>query len=375
MQELVFTPTDFVALVNQTLETAYPVINIEGELANFKISKNRWVYFDLKDEISSVSFFGTVYQLPGPLEDGMVVRVMGSPRLHPRFGFSVNMQSIAPVGEGALKKAADLLRAKLEKEGLFAPERKRPLPLIPEKVGLITAADSAAAADFIKIVNERFGGLEILLADVFVQGDQAPATIISAVEHFSEIALPPDVLVVTRGGGSAEDLAAFNDERVVRAIAASRIPTLVAIGHEVDVSLAELAADMRASTPTNAAQILVPDRKHELGNLNSLKTALGRQLKNIYSQQSALLDNQANILALAISRIFDNARQELITNSKLIRLFDPRAALRRGYAIVSQQGKLLKSIKGLKQGDKLSVQLSDGRILATTNKTVRDFNG
>src|SRR3954469_12447565 len=142
MQDIILSPSDFVAVLNQTLEIAFPVVAIEGELANFRISKNRWVYFDLVDEQSSVKFFGTVYELPGPLQEGLSVRVIGQPRMHPRFGFSVNLQSILPVGEGSLKKAADLLGQKLESEGLFAPELKRLLPTMPGTIGLITAAGS-----------------------------------------------------------------------------------------------------------------------------------------------------------------------------------------------------------------------------------------
>lgn len=245
MNDTVFTPTDFVAVFNQTIEHVYPVVTIEGELANFKVSRNAWVYFDIKDDLASIKFFGSVYSLPGPLEDGLKLRVVGAPRLHPQFGFSITFQSIQPVGEGAVKKAADLLRDKLEAEGLFAPERKRPLPEIPRRIGLVTAEASAACADFIKILGERWGGLEILLVDVLVQGAEAPIQITSAMKHFEQLSPLADVIVLTRGGGSAEDLAAFNDERVVRAIAGSRTPTLVAIGHEVDVSLAELAADRR----------------------------------------------------------------------------------------------------------------------------------
>jgi exodeoxyribonuclease VII large subunit len=222
-QEIVFSPADFVAAINQTLEFAYPRVVIEGELANFRVSKNRWVYFDLKDEVAQVPFFGTVYSLPGPLEDGLTVRVVGVPRMHQRFGFSVTFQSILPVGEGALKKAADLLFKKLSAEGLFDIDRKRLLPKLPTKIGLITAADSAAAADFIKILNERWVGVEVDLADVYVQGDTAPAQITEAIEHFNSRGTGSEVLVITRGGGSAEDLAAFNDERLVRAVAASRM--------------------------------------------------------------------------------------------------------------------------------------------------------
>src|SRR6266404_7913403 len=142
MDDIILSPSDFVSLLNQTLEVAYPSVVIEGELANFRISKNKWLYFDLQDEQASVKFFGTVYNLPGPLEDGLKIQVVGYPRLHPRFGFSINVQSLAPVGEGSIKKAADLLRAKLEAEGLFDPDRKRLLPALPQTIGLITAASS-----------------------------------------------------------------------------------------------------------------------------------------------------------------------------------------------------------------------------------------
>jgi exodeoxyribonuclease VII large subunit len=368
MQDVIYTPTDFVATLNQTLEFAYPSVVIEGELSNFKVAKNRWVYFDLKDEESSVRFFGIVYGLPGPLEDGMTVRVVGSPRLHQRFGFSVNFQSILPVGEGALKKAADLLFKKLSTEGLFADERKRLLPHIPATVGLITAADSAAAADFIKILNERWGGVEVLLADVYVQGDQAPLQITEAIEQLNQVPELPEVLVITRGGGSADDLAAFNDERVVRGVAASRIPTLVAIGHEVDVSLAELAADKRASTPSNAVQVLVPDKKQELILLKNLSTTLVQNLEAIRKTLKQDLQNQQKLLKRNVEDVFIKISEQIKNTKRLLNLFDPTAALRRGYALVKLNEKFVKSIKQLKLNDQLSVKLADGTIGTTVEK-------
>src|SRR5665213_3602045 len=259
--------SDFVALLNQTLEYAYPGVVITGELANFRVSKNKWVYFDLKDELASVKFFGSVYNLPGPLEDGMLLRVRGQPRLHPLYGFSVTVSSIQPAGEGSIKRAAALLQAKLAAEGLFDESRKRPLPYPPSRIGLITSAQSAAYADFIKIINARWQGVEIQLIDVQVQGEVAPDQITAALERFNGEAEPPETIVIIRGGGSAEDLAAFSTEQVTRAVAASRVPTLVAIGHEIDLSLAELAADRRASTPSNAAELLVPDRAQALAQL------------------------------------------------------------------------------------------------------------
>lgn len=371
MDELIFTPTEFVAALNQTLEFSYPIITIEGELSSFRVSKNRWVYFDLKDDEASVSFFGTIYMLPGPLEDGLMVRVAGSPRLHNRFGFSVNMQSIQPVGAGSLKKAADLLAKKLAAEGLFDPDRKRPLPYAPEKIGLITAKSSAASADFIKILNERWGGVEVGLADVYVQGDRAPEQLVAAITHFNQLSDIPEVLVITRGGGSADDLAAFSDERVVRAIAASRIPTLVAIGHEVDISLAEMAADQRASTPSNAAQVLVPDKRHEFINLKSQKTALSRYLIGIYESEGLRLKNLNNWLIGLLTGLLSAEQERLAASKRLALLYDPLNALKRGYALVSKAEAHVRSVKEVRSGEELRIKLHDGTIAANATKVVK----
>lgn len=368
MQDLVLSPAEFVAWLNQTLELAYPLVTIEGELSNFRVSKNRWVYFDLRDDEASVKFFGTVYNLPGPLEDGLKIRVVGSPRLHPRFGFSVNISSIAPVGEGSIKKAADLLAAKLQAEGLFELERKRPLPAIPETIGLITAANSAAYADFIKILGERWGGVEVRLADVYVQGAQAPLQLVRAIEYFNELSNLPDVLVVTRGGGSAEDLAAFSDERVVRAIAASRIPTLVAVGHEVDVSLAELAADMRASTPTNAAQVVVPSRDEVLSGLAAIKKSFTSSIEAQLQNAGANQQSSREYLTSQVTLLLKDIQNELISNRKLFSVFNPEAALKRGYAIVSRGRQHITSVKGLKPGQGLNIRLADGTIGANVQE-------
>ena len=364
MKDVILSPTDFVALVNQTLEFAYPVVTIEGELCNFRVVKNRWVYFSLKDEVSTVGFFGTVYALPGPLLSGLRVQVIGQPKLHPQFGFSVTFTSIAPVGEGSIKKAADLLRAKLFAEGLFAPERKRSLPATPERIGLITAAASAACADFIKILGERWGGVEVLLADVPVQGQEAPLAVVAALEHFEQTNPLVDVLVITRGGGSAGDLAAFNDERVVRAIASSRTPTLVAIGHEVDISLAELAADMRASTPTNAAQVVVPDRTHIISQLHSTQVSLHRFLQEVIASNLRSAVECRKYLTGQVFSTLGQFKQNLDATRKLVGVFDPAAALRRGYAIIKKGRAHIKSVGQVRAGDRLAIRLSDGKISA-----------
>ena len=181
MSDIIFSVSDFVAVLNQTMDYAYPDVAIVGEISNYRVSKNRWVYFDLKDEYSSVKCFGTVYMLPGPLEDGLMVQIGGSPRLHQQFGFSVNLRAVQPVGEGSLKKAAALLEKKLALEGLFDESRKRSLPYPPKRIGLVTSSESAAYHDFMKILSSRWGGIDIELFDVQVQGEAAPAQIIKAI--------------------------------------------------------------------------------------------------------------------------------------------------------------------------------------------------
>lgn len=360
--------SDFVALLNQTMEYTYGGVVIMGELANLRVSKNRWVYFDLKDDYSTVKFFGTVYQLPGPLEDGMLLRVRGLPKLHNLYGFSVNVSSIQLSGEGTIKKAAQLLQAKLAAEGLFDEERKRPLPMPPRRIGLVTSKQSAAYADFIKIINARWSGLEIELIDVQVQGEAAPAQITSAIEQFNASAQPPETIILIRGGGSPEDLAAFSTEQVTRAVAASRVPTLVAIGHEIDLSLAELAADMRASTPSNAAELLVPDRAHVLANLKAAFAQLEQAGQRQLDSGRRALTQHSTLLHESLEGRLQQARNQLSAQLNLLNVLNPAAILNRGYAIVSQGGKSVRSVRALKDGAIVDVRLADGGFQATTSQ-------
>lgn len=361
--EPTFTASEFVAVFNQSLDMLYPSVGITGELSNFRVSKNRWVYFDLKDEGASVKFFGTVYVLPGPLEDGMTLEVHGRPRLHPQFGFSVQVDSIQAVGEGSIKKAQDLLARKLEAEGLFDPERKRGVPYPPTRIGLVTSAESAAIADFRKIIDARWGRLDVQLIDVQVQGVDAPAQIASAITQFNQLSNPPDVLVIIRGGGSADDLGAFSTEPVVRAVAASRVPTVVAVGHEVDVSLAELAADLRASTPSNAAELLVPDRAHEALVLGDAKQQLYNQLLALSDKETERVATLKAELHRAMTEVISDELRSLKSSRDMLELLDPKAPLKRGYAFVtSEAGEVIKSVRGLTQNMGLNIELTDGKI-------------
>lgn len=355
------TPVDFVALVNQTLEYAYPDVTIEAEISNLRVSKKKWLYFDLKDEYASVKCFGTVYHMPGPLEDGMLVRVSGQPRLHPQFGFSLNVRTITPAGEGSIKKAAALLEAKLQAEGLFDGQRKRTVPYPPQRIGLITSAESAAFSDFMKVLKARWGGIEVHLFDVQVQGQQAVTDIVSAIEYCnSQATVHLEALVVTRGGGSADDMAAFSSEQVTRAVAGSRIPTLVAIGHERDVSLAELAADMRASTPSNAAELLVPDKKELVASLKQLQQQLLQAATSRVSQSLVELQECRQRVHDESLRCLRQANEHLEACSQLLHAYDPSAALKRGYSLIRKNGELITKVADLNKSDSISIQLQDG---------------
>lgn len=360
-----FTVSEFVAVFNQTLEMTYPMVSVTGELSNFRVSKGKWVYFDLKDEYSSVKFFGNVFTLPGPLEDGITCEVTGRPRLHNQFGFSINFDSIRAVGEGSIKKAQQLLLKKLESEGIFAHERKRPLPYPPGRIGLITSAESAAIADFRKIITARWPSLRIELTDTLVQGAQAPAAIVRAIQDFNLLKNPPELLVIIRGGGSADDLATFSEESVVRAVAASRLPTLVAIGHENDVSLAELAADKRASTPSNAAELLVPDIKHEKVLAADTGRELNRALQMLFNQEYNNLRQRHTFIKDYVTNVVKHYYYEMTAASTLLKALDPLLPLEQGYSLVrNSQGKHIKKSTDLPQNEVFSIQFKDQKKLA-----------
>lgn len=326
--------SQFLAVLNQTLEYAYTSIQVEGEVSSFKVNQNKFIFFDLKDDSSTVGCFMTVWQLRTPIEDGMKVVVTATPKITPWGKFSLTVQQIKPSGEGSLKKSFELLRAKLEKEGLFAAERKRVLPEIPKRVGVITSTGAAGYADFRKILDDRWGGLDVQVAHTQVQGDVAADQMIRALEYFNTQAETVEVVVLIRGGGSADDLAAYNDEKLVRALAASRIPTMVGVGHEVDLSLADMVADVRAATPSNAAQLLVPDRREMI---TMMQHRLGQAARSVERGLDAQRQrNRDSLVGVAdtVLKNLDRYEQLLEHSTSRLRAYDPRAVLSRGYAIV-----------------------------------------
>ena len=329
-----FRVSDFLAVVNQMLDTAFGAVEVEGEVASFSVNHQKYVFFDLKDAEGSVGCFMTVWQLRVPIEDGMRVVVRAVPKVTKWGKFSLTVSEIRPVGEGSLKKSFELLKEKLAKEGLFDEERKRPLPALPSHVAVISSTNAAGYADFIDIATARYGGVKFVVANVQVQGLGAPKQIVRAIEYMNQLTELPEVIVIVRGGGSADDLAVFNDEPLVRAIAASRVPVVTGIGHETDESLSDLVADRAAITPSNAAQLLVPDKA-------VLIERVGRQLERAYARTAEAIEHVEMRLdevlrrsvAVSEERV-EEVEQSLSRMEQVLRVVDPRAVLERGYALI-----------------------------------------
>jgi exodeoxyribonuclease VII large subunit len=382
MNDQILSVSELSDYINQTLEYAYPSVVVEGEVSSFKISQGKWVFFDIKDSQTTLGCFMSIYQLNTPLEDGMLVRVVAQPKLTTWGKFSLTVKSVELAGEGSVKKAFELLKLKLEKEGLFALDRKRQLPQYPKRVALVTSKQAAAYNDFVTILQDRWGGVVVDHLQVQVQGGSAPQQIVDAIEYFNLQAEDYDALVIIRGGGSAEDLQAFQTEPVARAIYSSEIATIVAIGHEDDISLAELVADLRAATPTDAARLLVPDKKSVISQLEasiSLQSELtlkilqreSDKLSRFHNSLRFVIDSAVSDLSSkqyrlnsAISTAINSSHSEFAVLSQKLTSLSPQSVLDRGYAVVSYEGRSVSSSSTLKNNDSIMVQLAQGKLTA-----------
>ncbi|KKW32480.1 MAG: Exodeoxyribonuclease 7 large subunit [Candidatus Uhrbacteria bacterium GW2011_GWA2_53_10] len=376
---------DYLDLLNHALFEHIPSADllIEGEVSDFRVTQQKWVSFDLKDEEAEavLKCFMTVWQMGVPIENGMRVRVNGFPKVYERFGtLKLNVQRVEPVGEGALKRAYELLKKKLEEEGVFDLSRKRGLPRFPERVGLITSRDAAAFGDFLRIMNNRWVGVEIDFVPVHVQGRQAVPEILQAFAFFNGLAQSerPDVLVLTRGGGGLEDLHAFNDEQVVRAVFLSKIPVVCGVGHERDESLCDFAADVRASTPSNAAERIVPDRREVAYEIQSMTRHMDQRVTDMLAKRAHVVAHAARAVGFVLQRKQEQTREVLRrlldrvegwlpplkesvgAHDRLLRSLDPRRLLARGYSIVTVGGAILKDASVLDIGGEVGVQLASG---------------
>lgn len=329
-----FSVSGFIEVANQVFETAAPIVEIEGEVSSFKINQGKFVFFDLKDRSAALPCFMMLYQMRLPLQDGMRVVVKARPKITDWGKFSLTTIEVKPQGQGDLKKSLDILRRKLASEGLFDQGKKQPIPVGSRNIAVISSAQAAGFADFVKILNQRWGGIRVRVAHTQVQGVGAAGQIARAIEFFNNLDDCPEVIAIVRGGGSAEDLASFNEEILVRAIAGSKIPIITGIGHEIDESFADLAADLAAATPSHAAQILTPDIRAEIDFLKSRGLRLGDNiLVKIETLRAENLEKSALLRDEIFGRI-ETLRAEISTKKRLLENLNPDRVLAKGYAIL-----------------------------------------
>lgn len=374
-------------------------VAVRGEISNYKVYPSGHHYFTLKDEGSSlkcVMFKGNAMRLRFRPDNGVKVIAMGKISVYPRDGvYQLYCTAMAMDGIGDLYAAFEQLKAKLGAQGLFDPAHKKPIPKYPKKIGIVTSSAGAAVHDMLRILRRRYPLTQVRLLPVRVQGVEAPGEIAAAI-RYANIHNLADLLIVGRGGGSIEDLWAFNDERVARAIYESNIPVISAVGHEPDVTIADFVADLRAATPSNGAELAVPDQDALREMLDSysasMSVALNRQIKSAGQRLKLLSSSPAlksptgyleqrrkavqlleNRLISAETRAVEKKHRGYVQYVAALDAMSPLKVLTRGYAFVSQEdGSVIKSVHQAKPGDRIVVHLTDGRLHASVTEKEED---
>lgn len=377
-------------------------IAVRGEISNYKVYPSGHHYFTLKDEASAlkcVMFKGNALRLRFRPDNGVKVIAMGKISVYPRDGvYQLYCTAMAMDGIGDLYAAFEQLKAKLSAQGLFDPAHKKPIPKYPKVIGIVTSSAGAAIHDMLQILRKRYPLCEVRLLPVRVQGAEAPGEIAAAIRYANHYCLA-DLLIVGRGGGSIEDLWAFNDERVAHAIYDSHIPVISAVGHEPDVTISDYVADLRAATPSNAAELAVPDQDALRQNLDamsdSMASALNRQLKsarqhlNVLSRSAALqspagylnqkrknLELLKNRLTAAENRDMDRKKQQFIRLTSKLDAMSPLKVLTRGYSIaMTEDDQVITSAAQVQPGDVVKVSLRDGFITTQVREVKENHNG
>jgi len=415
------TVTELNRRIKGMLEGQFGTIWVEGEISNYRPVSSGHIYFTLKDAGSqiTVAFFkGNQRNLKSPLKDGLHVRVLGDVTLYLERGqHQLVARIVEPAGKGNLQEAFEALKAKLMAEGLFDPARKRPLPALPRHIGIVTSPTGAALQDILTVLNRRFPDLHILLAPVKVQGDGAAAEIARAIDLLNTRE-DLDVLIVGRGGGSIEDLWSFNEEAVARAVARSRLPVISAVGHEIDFTICDFVADLRAPTPSAAAEIVVQPQadleamvfdlrgrltralenrllqlRHRLTraahsyvfheprhllrqrrqDINQMRMRLAAALQGEYRERQQRLDTAHEGMAAHARAQLKEKRLVLNRLESQVRALGPMAVLERGYTITrGADGRALTSVNGIKDGATLITVLADGQITSITREIERN---
>ena len=398
MEQKILSVTELNQLVRGKLERDpdLQIVCIRGEISNYKLYPSGHHYFSLKDPESAIRcvlFKGNALSLRFRPENGMQVLAVGRVSLYPRDGsYQFYCTRLLPDGAGDLSVAFEQLKQKLFQEGLFDPARKKKLPVFPHRIGIVTSPAGAAVHDMLRILGKRYPLSRVILLPVRVQGAEAPGEIARAIDYANAHAIA-DVLIVGRGGGSVEDLWAFNDEGVSRAIFRSRIPVVSAVGHEPDVTISDFTADLRAATPSNAAELVAPDqselraalegmRASMLASMRQRLTRSRQQLTGLsaspmlrnpmnYLQERRLrLDKLTGDFRRVGTRLLQARRQGLIRLSASLDAMSPLKVLARGYSMtVDADGRLISSVTEVSPGQSLTILVSDGKIRAAVERT------
>ena len=346
-----------------------------GEISNFRgnYASGHW-YFSLKDnetQISAVCFKWANQYIKFLPENGMEVILCGQISVYEKQGsYQVNVKTVEPKGVGAQALALEQLKEKLLKEGLFDEDRKRPLPFLPQKIGIVTSPTGAAVKDILKVLDRRFPNLDILISPARVQGDEAPTDIVSALGKLYKVK-EIELIIVTRGGGSKEDLWAFNDERVAREIAKSPVAVISAVGHEIDITIADLVADVRAATPSMAAEIAVREKFELKEDLIYFKEQIALALTNRIELYAREVDQLQSEFVYTFQSKLDSASSELLNLAENLDALSPLKVLQRGYSITQKLPKkvIVKDSSKLKKGDEVLVSFSKGGATCTVKET------
>lgn len=392
-----YSVSEITRLIKFSIEEEFPSIQLIGELSNFKRHSSGHLYFSLKDEgaqISALMWRGRAGNLSFDPEDGMKVVAKGRITLFEKAGkYQLETSSLEKLGVGELQAAFEELKNKLKDEGLFDQEYKKTLPQFPEKIGIVTSATGAAIRDFKSVIHRRFPGVEIVLRPANVQGQGSAEDIAAAIDEFNEYG-EIDVMIIGRGGGSLEDLWAFNEEVVARAIFKSNIPVISAVGHEVDFSISDFVADVRAATPSAAGEIVVQKADDVWEFVRQKINIMYKNINKMFEYNNEKLDyivgsrgmslpfesiKQYNMQLDLLSTQLDNSYKNIVEKNKIkidnlehrLKSLSPESVLDRGYAIVyNSKGEPVKNSSELKKGDELLVKLSKGSV----ETIVKDVN-
>lgn len=387
-EKKVHTVSEITRQIKLSLEQRFPRIWLQGEISNYKQHTSGHLYFTLKDEgaqISAVMWRSRAANLLIRPEDGMKVIARGAITVYPpRGNYQIDVDQIQPLGVGELQLAFERLKKKLAGEGLFDPERKKPIPEFPERIGIITSETGAALQDMRSVLARRFPSLEVILRPVKVQGIGAAEDIVEAIGEMNRYG-KVDVLIIGRGGGSLEDLWAFNEEVVARAIAGSGIPTISAVGHEVDFSIADFVSDLRAPTPSAAAELVVRDRSELLDVLRNIcytmRTLLEDQVAqgkeqvgtilasysfnkplDLLRQNAQRVDEMERSLVRSTLHSIELVKQRTESAHNQLQALSPDGVLKRGYTMVRKQGTIISRAAALAKGDSVTIKFHDGEV-------------